>query len=299
MLAPARGRGLTTRKPRQGRNAATVSLSSLPRSSGLPSFLLPFQNGGIGYIDRVMKSMPLPASRRSRPLVLRSVILLALAAGTVAFCIYGTPKPGVSEAGITLDLPTQIGDFTGEDLPVSESELEILPKDTQFAKKAYSAPDGRSLSCQIVLAGSEKQSIHRPQICLRAQGWTIKSEDVIPVKLADGSTLEVMRLLISRPVELRDGSKGTVNSVYMYWFVGKGTTTPHHHVRILKTSLDLLLTNTNHRWAYVIASAPVMAGLAPGGLSQPETEKMLSDFIAKVYPSILKHGDDRPAPAAP
>jgi len=229
---------------------------------------------------------PAVAGGINRALVVRAGIVLALAAGTVAFCIYGTPEPGRSEAGISLDLPDKVGEFQGETLPVSESEREILPKDTEFAKKAYSAPDGRSLSCQIVLAGAEKQSIHRPEICLPGQGWTIKSGGVIPVSLSDGGKLDVMRLVITRPVALPDGRKGSIDSVFMYWFIGKGTTTPYHHVRILKTSLDLLLSNTNHRWAYVIASAPVLAGLAPGGLTEPETEKMLTDFISEVFPKI-------------
>lgn len=221
-------------------------------------------------------------------LLVRAGVLLVLAAGTVAFSLYGTPKPGRSEAGITLDLPAEVAGFVGKDLPVSDSELEILPKDTEFAKKAYSAPDGRSLNCQVVLAGAEKQSIHRPEICLPAQGWTIKSGGVVPVKLSNGSDLDVMRLVITRPVALPDGRKGNIDSVFMYWFVGKGATTPHHHVRILKTSLDLLLANTNHRWAYVIASAPVMAGLAPGGLDEAATEEMLKGFISEVYPKIEK-----------
>ncbi|GAB4168391.1 MAG: hypothetical protein Fur0032_06650 [Terrimicrobiaceae bacterium] len=212
----------------------------------------------------------------------------------VAFSLYGTPEAGVSESAVNMDLPDQIAGYVGTDQKVSESELAILPKDTEFAKKLYS--DGSSeIHCQIVLAGAEKRSIHRPEVCLPGQGWTVKSGQVVPVKLADGRTLDVMQLTIGRPVTLPDGSKKELTSLFYYWFVGKGTTTPHHLVRILKTNMDMLLHNVNHRWAYVIVSSPVWEGFRPGGKNEAETRQQLTEFIGQLAPRILLEG---PKPSA-
>lgn len=218
--------------------------------------------------------------------VWRSLVVVALVGSAVAFSLYGTPEAGVSEAAVNMDLPDRIGPYVGSDQPVSESELAILPKDTEFAKKLY-ADGANDIHCQIVLAGAEKRSIHRPEVCLPGQGWTVKSGQVVPVRLADGRTLDVMQLTIGRPVVLPDGSKRELTSLFFYWFVGKGTTTPHHMVRILKTNMDMLLHNVNHRWAYVIVSSPVWEGFRPDGMSEAETRTKLTEFISQLAPHIL------------
>ena len=224
-------------------------------------------------------SFPLP--------IWRSLIVVGLAGLAVFACLFTTPRIGKSEAAIKMRLPDSLGSYWGTDQPVSESERVILPKDTEFAKKVYSNARGQSINCQIVLAGAEKRSIHRPEVCLPAQGWTIKSGEVIPVKLPDGRTLDVMKLLVSRPIALPNGDRRELTSIFCYWFVGKGTTTPYHIVRILKTSLDLLLHNVNHRWAYVIVSSPVLAGLSAGGENEEQSLETIKSFISELAPQIM------------
>jgi len=83
-------------------------------------------------------------------------------------------------------------------------------------------------------------------------------------------------------------SEITLESHFLYWFIGRDTTTPSHLVRIAKTNLDTLLHNTNHRWAYVIVSSPILGNLKAGGKNSEETLQMLKDFIGEVYPQIRK-----------
>jgi EpsI family protein len=182
-----------------------------------------------------------------------------------------------------MNLPEEIGNFDGTPQEVSDAEKVILPPDTEFAKMLYTDPDGETVNAQIVLAGAEKRSIHRPEVCLPGQGWTIKSSQTLP----SGAVLPVTMLRIARPIDV-NGKTAELESLFLYWFVGKDTATASHLVRVLKTNLDVLLTNTNHRWAYVIASAPVLAGLTPSGKTEPETLAMLKDFIAKFAPDIMK-----------
>ncbi|MEI8293487.1 MAG: exosortase-associated EpsI family protein [bacterium] len=217
----------------------------------------------------------------------RGILLVSIASITVVACIWGSPPPKKSEPGVVMNLPETLVGLWGSDQPVSESEKVILPADTEFAKKFYSDGLGRDIHCQIVLAGAEKRSIHRPEVCLPAQGWTIKSAEVLPVQRNDGSVLRVMKLTIAKPVTLRNGAQRELTSIFCYWFIGKHTTTPHHFVRVFKTSVDMLLHNVNHRWAYVIVNAPVLEGLTPGGKNLEETTAMVKTAIAELAPQIM------------
>ena len=220
-------------------------------------------------------------------LFLRSGIFLALAVG-VFFLSRQNPDAKINmESGVNMTLPEQIGSFSGKIAEISESEKVILPADTQISKMLYTSLGGEQINCQVVLSGGEKRSIHRPETCLPAQGWTKKTSETIPVKLDDGRTLEVMKLVISRPVEVQPGVRKELTSLFLYWFVGKDITTPHHWYRILHTDWDRVVHGVSHRWAYVIVSAPVLEGFVPGAKNQEQTLEGLKKFIGEVAPEII------------
>jgi len=216
----------------------------------------------------------------------RSATLAVLAALTVWLCRESAPPDITPEAGVIMDLPTLVGEWWGTDEPVSPSELALLPGDTEFAKKIYQDLRGDTLTAQVVLSGGEKRSIHRPEVCLPAQGWTIQSGEVVPVMLSNGRTLDVMKLTLTRQIEVAPGERRTLKSYFLYWFVGKDTTTPYHWVRLAKTNWDMVTKKLQHRWAYVIVSAPVLEGFKPGAKSDQQTLDMLKDFIRQAVPKF-------------
>lgn len=191
-------------------------------------------------------------------------------------------------AGVVMNLPLSIGAFNGRDQEASEGERTVLPKDTEIVKKVYTNPSGEIINAQIVLSGTEKRSIHRPEICLPAQGWSISGRKYIPVKLADGRSITVMCDTITRQVEVAPGANRPLTSLFCYWFVGDGTSTASHVKRILLTSRDRVIHHKNHRWAYIAVSAPVLEGFVPGGKNVRATQTMISDFIAQAAPLIMK-----------
>jgi len=219
---------------------------------------------------------------------LRAGLVVVLSAVVYLLCISTPESKEGSVAGVIMKLPDTVDGFTGEDQPVSEAELRMLPKDTGFAKKAYKDNEGDQISSQIVLAGGEKRSIHRPEICLPAQGWNLKTGSVVPITLDDGRTLDVMRLIISKPLEIRPGVTKELTSIFLYWFVGKNITTPRHEVRLAHTNWDKIVHNINHRWAYVIVSAPVLEGFSPNGKNEEDTMKMLEAFVGEIAPQIME-----------
>lgn len=191
------------------------------------------------------------------------------------------------QQGVIMNLPTQVGTFSGQDQDISESERVILPKDTEFARKVYKNFGGEQINAQIVLAGGEKRSIHRPEICLPAQGWNIKTGQAVPIKLDDGRVLDVMKLDISKPVEIQPGVRKELTTIFLYWFIGKNMTTPYHWLRLGHANWDRVVHNINHRWAYVIVSAPVLDGFTPGGKNYEETKEILERFVGELAPQIM------------
>lgn len=220
-------------------------------------------------------------------MIARAGVVLLLAAA-VFFLTRRNPGAEIRmESGVNMKLPDLVGSFQGKGTEVSESERVILPTDTEFAKMLYTSVGGEQINCQVVLSGGEKRSIHRPETCLPAQGWTKKSSQAIPVKLDDGRTLEVMKLVIGRPVEVRPGERKELTSIFLYWFIGKDVTTPYHWYRILHTDWDRVVHGVSHRWAYVIVSAPVLDGFVPGAKNQEQTLEALKRFIGEIAPEII------------
>lgn len=228
----------------------------------------------------------------------RSATIIVLATLTILVCRQTSPPDILPESGVIMELPTLIGEYWGSSEPVSPSELALLPGDTEFEKKIYQDLSGNSLTAQIVLSGGEKRSIHRPEVCLPGQGWSVQSGEVVTITLANGRTIDVMQLTLNREIETAPGERKNLTSYFLYWFVGKNTSTPHHLVRLAQTNWDMVLKKLQHRWAYVIVSAPVLEGFKPGAKTDQQTLDMLKNFIRQSVPKFQLSEmpyDERPA----
>lgn len=219
--------------------------------------------------------------------LIRSIVAALIIGAGIYFCLTSSNLDVSPKTGVIMDLPDTLAGLLGTEQDVSEAERIILPPDTEFAKMSYENGNTLRLNAQIVLAGAEKRSIHRPEVCLPGQGWTIKSSETVSVPMENGKNLSVTLLNISIPVRVGNETR-ELTQLFSYWFVGYDTTTPSHFVRIAKTNMDVLLHNTNHRWAYVIVSAPVLAGFTPGGKNLEETRTFLLNAIRELAPQIMK-----------
>ena len=220
--------------------------------------------------------------------VARIAVMLALGGATAALCLL-TPSPNTSPlAGVIMDLPERIGNFTGKVIAATPGEIATLPADTQIIRREYLDPAGDRIMASIVLSGGEKRSIHRPEVCLPAQGWSMRGGKVERVALADGGDLDVMNLSLVRDVEVGPGDRRKLYANYFYWFVGKNVTTPHHWTRVFLTSYDRITKNLNHRWAYVIVMSIITEGFVPLGKNEAQTVQMLKEFTAEIAPTFMR-----------
>ena len=74
----------------------------------------------------------------------------------------------------------EIKGFASEPIAISEAERTVLPADTEIDKRRYVSPDGEFL-VSVVVGGRSKSSIHRPELCLPAQGFQMASPRTVEV----------------------------------------------------------------------------------------------------------------------
>jgi EpsI family protein len=188
-----------------------------------------------------------------------------------------------SPAGIAMTLPVWVGSWLGEDTEVSAKEIGALAKDTQFARKTYSSPDGDRIFVSIVLSGEDMaSSIHRPERCLPAQGWTLQSSKQEKIPLGDGKSLSTIVLRSARPALDDAGNERLITNLNYYWFVGYNRITPSHLQRTLWDMRDRLAYGYDQRWAYVTVTANVTEGLVRPNRSEADTAKVIQGFTAEL-----------------
>src|SRR6266436_7334522 len=197
----------------------------------------------------------------------------------------------VSPAGIGMTLPNVIGTWFGDDAAVTQKERETLAKDTQFARKVYTSPEGDQIFVSIVLSGDDMTtSIHRPERCLPAQGWSLQNTSQRTITLADSAVLKTTRLSNVREMTAKDKQRFLLPNLTYYWFVGYNQVTPSHLTRTMFDLRDRILRGYNQRWAYVTVAAMVTQGIARPERTEAETGAMIEDFIGKLVPKLQRPG---------
>jgi EpsI family protein len=223
----------------------------------------------------------------TKRLVVVQVILIA-ALGSVFFL----PKVANSTPqGIELTLPTYVGGWYGEDQKISDLERQMLAKDTAFARKLYNDGRGNQIFASIVLSGQDlDNSIHRPERCLPAQGWSVADSRVVTIPLPQGpvSSLKSTRLHNMREILTDDGGKMPLYSLNYYWFVGWKDITASHFDRTYIDIRDRILYGYNQRWAYITVASTVTAGVKKFGKTEQETDALVREFIQELMPLVKK-----------
>lgn len=248
-----------------------------------------------GTGSRMREGTPAGAAGWRGPAAVAGVLLLTGVA--VAACRLSPPMKAGNMAGVVMELPAGIDRYLGDAEQPDEVEKKLLPADTQMVKMRYrsvNAPERRDVvQVTVVLSGAERRSIHRPEVCLDGQGWTLLESRVIPVEIHPGQVLEVKDLLIERSLVGPNGQRKQVRAHYVYWFVGTDVTTPHNLTREWLSSWDSIFRSVNHRWAYASVSAIVTENFTPEESGQrvrtnAETLAVITKLIRNLVPRFQK-----------
>ena len=239
------------------------------------------------------------------------IVLMAMTSAVLAFSVN---VELTNEAGIRLEIPDEIGDWSGSQIlfcqgvecrkavlardlkeentcpecsesmhDMSRIEAELLPDDTGMVKKQFVDRMGNTVNASIVLSGKERGSIHRPELCLTGQGQKITSAFVVAVPIEGREPLTVKVLELTQTWKDARGVEQTAGRYYAYWFVGKGRETASHYERMYFMAADRVLHNVAHRWAYV----------SVGGEREFESDAYqdeIKEFVGEFYPLILQDG---------
>lgn len=171
-------------------------------------------------------------------------VVTALAVAVVGMMAVqsNNPEPLLCEAPEVklVELPG----FTSEAHPMSESEKTMLPEDTRIEKRLYTAEDGHWYMVSLVVGGRHKGSIHRPELCLPAQGFLMTDPRTAEI----GGTFWRMITL--------DGGVGRPSLGFAYTFFNQaGFRTASHVSRIFRDVWDRSVHNRIDRWVMITVNS--------------------------------------------
>jgi hypothetical protein len=150
-------------------------------------------------------------------------------------------------------LPDAVPNFTSETQPVETAVLAWLPKDTTYGQRLYTTAEGLRIQVGVVMMGADRTSIHKPQYCLPAQGWTIQSTeaDSIAISRPHPYSLPVVKIVARQEITTPDGQKIVRSGVNVFWFVSENKITASHNEWMAHLMKHLVLTGELERWSYV------------------------------------------------
>ena len=118
------------------------------------------------------------------------------------------------------EIPLDIGEWVGQDMPQDNVEVQILLEPEQYVRRLYRNENGDIVWLSII-GSRELKSFHPPQICYDADGWQteIASEEIslqkgsiyaIHVNAEKADYEHVILYFFLYPDYLRDPSQGIV-----------------------------------------------------------------------------------------
>lgn len=202
-----------------------------------------------------------------------AVVALALLEAAGFSRLAGRPLQG--DAGVRLapdgrdpvELPAFLGtDWIGRAAEVTAVEREILPPDTGYSRKIYVplADPAHAVFFSIVLSGRDRTSIHRPELCLVGQGWTIEQSDLhrfASPGAMGGAGFSATVLHVRRELATPRGPV-VVPQLVSYWFVSSDGVAATHWQRFAADAWNRLRHLRADRWAYVLLQTDASDGEA-------------------------------------
>lgn len=240
---------------------------------------------GAGSLEPGAQSSQLGARSRepgggSARLAFVALGVFALVAGEMIFLHTLANLPPRGGVGVLLaddgrnpaELPAFLGtEWVGRRTEVTPIEREVLPPDTGYSRKLYVPlhDPQKTVLLSIVLSGRDRTSIHRPEVCLVGQGWTIAGFATRTFRYPPGAgpagrepgTFPAAVLQVKREVPAPRGPV-VVPQLVAYWFVGADDIVATHWQRLARDAWNRVVHARADRWAYVLMQTDASDGEA-------------------------------------
>lgn len=237
----------------------------------------------------------IPEPRRTLAHLLAAIGLPLLALGICA-CTdisFHVAAPGVKlrqDDSRLPYLPLSVGDYQGREFDMTADEKNLLDEGVRLARNVYASSTGRQIMATVILSGFEKRSLHRPEVCLPNQGWTVTDRTQIPLRMEDGREISIMMMRIFRDAEPQPGVKVRTRAINFYWYIGSdGTSCADHYEHVFLSYYDAVFRNIQHRWSM----ASIYVPLPEQRLGQEDPMQELnakedaSEFLARLAPTFM------------
>ena len=212
-----------------------------------------------------------------------AAVVVALTVGEMVFLHHLAERPARGGTGVALaadglnpvELPAFIGtEWIGQRVDVSAVEREILPPDTGYSRRLYVNLSDRSrdVFLSIVLSGRDRTSIHRPELCLVGQGWSIEGATRHAFRHPDAGLAGSFEATVLQVRRERPSAQGpvVVPQLVAYWFVSGDAVTASHWGRFGLDAWNRVARARVDRWAYVLMQTDVVDG-EPAALARMQT----------------------------
>ena len=240
---------------------------------------------------------------------LRWIVLTAVTVTSFSAAILIPKAPPIKVSQLAMNMPDVVGDWVGKNQRIGERELAILAKDTAFERKSFTNEFDSSVpevSVSIVFSGKDlNNSIHRPEVCLRTQGWEFVSERYTSASgVLNGRDLPLKEIVCRRTrldkegkvVKAANGEPLMDWQLLQYTFFGHEEVTPGHYERTLLDIRDRLIKGYDQSWAYATFSTIITAPYADQGvrigmlreMGVEETQVFLADFMRDLLPVMVQ-----------
>ena len=211
---------------------------------------------------------------------------------------------------LSKELPEQIAGWYSKKTAVTKEEKKVLADDTEFSRRHYQNPGLPGFSgveVSVVFSGKDiNNSLHRPEVCLDAQGWNFVRQRsiVIPRLLAGGEDLPVRELVCIRPQKAENGVEPPKNKdgepvydmrIQYYTYIGAEKVVSGHYERTFADIEARLLKGYDQQWAYATFSVRVNSVYRDQGFDIPDDQyydeeqsvQMMQELMKKLLPKVV------------
>ncbi len=226
--------------------------------------------------------------------VVRVLAVVGLTGLTLLLCGIVGGQPPLGAPGVVKALPLRIGEVQGWEGEADQRETNMLAEDVRILRNHYILPSGANVTISVVLSGAERRSLHRPEICLPAQGWNVLDEVVVETPDLKHGSQEMKMVRMLRDYAGPDGVPRRLRALNLFFYVGsQGVTTPDYYDHVLKSYLHALTRNVNHRWALVSFFMPFAESAVGQGDPMAELTAMeeLREFAGQAA-AVIKQRED-------
>ena len=150
-------------------------------------------------------------------------------------------------------------------------EKTILPSDTRFEKRLYQSAYGVQFLVSAVIGGASKSSLHRPELCLPAQGFQMSNPCSFSVEDFPFHAVHIISSF-SQP------------SVLAYTFFNQaGVHTASHTRRIFTDTWDRSVLNRIDRWVMLTVNVSTLEGFS---LDRPVDRSAMEKFLGALVKGL-------------